>query len=207
MNQLANSLFSWFLLLLAVSCTTVETVPPPPPPQQQVNVDIHNEQLKDLKKRTQFLEEEIAFLKNELSLIKEKSTETTVNYILTDSERLAYQESFELIRQGDYEAAQIAFSNYIKSYQGSAFIDDAKFWLAESFYAQGNYIKALEIFENIQSQHPKSEKIMESILKSGFCYYELRNFEKSLTIFKQIITDYPNSSVSRLATEKLNTIR
>ena len=206
MNQLANSLFSWFLLLLAVSCTTVETVPPPPP-QQQVNVDIHNEQLKDLKKRTQFLEEEIAFLKNELSLIKEKSTETTVNYILTDSERLAYQESFELIRQGDYEAAQIAFSNYIKSYQGSSFIDDAKFWLAESFYAQGNYIKALEIFENIQSQYPKSEKIMESILKSGFCYYELGNFEKSLTIFKQIITDYPNSSVSRLATEKLNTIR
>ena len=86
-------------------------------------------------------------------------------------------------------------------------IDDAKFWLAESFYVQGNYIKALEIFENIQSQHPKSEKIMESILKSGFCYYELRNFEKALTIFKQIITDYPNSSVSRLATEKLNTIR
>ena len=102
---------------------------------------------------------------------------------------------------------QIAFSNYIKSYQGSSFIDDAKFWLAESFYAQGNYIKALEIFENIQSQYPKSEKIMESILKSGFCYYELGNFEKSLTIFKQIITDYPNSSVSRLATEKLNTIR
>ena len=186
-----------------MSCTTVETVSPP----QQINVDIYNEQLKDLKKSSQFLEEEIAYLKNELSLIKEKFTETTVNYILTDSERLAYQESFELIRQGDYEAAQIAFSNYIKSYQGSAFIDDAKFWLAESFYAQGNYIKALEIFENIQSQHPKSEKIMESILKSGFCYYELRNFEKALTIFKQIITDYPNSSVSRLATEKLNTIR
>ena len=203
MTQLVNCLFSLFLLLLVVSCTTVETVSPP----QQINVDIYNEQLKDLKKSAQFLEEEIAFLKNELSLIKEKFTETTVNYILTDSERLAYQESFELIRQGDYEAAQIAFSDYIKSYQGSSFIDDAKFWLAESFYAQGNYIKALEIFENIHSQHPKSEKIMESILKSGFCYYELGNFEKSLNIFKQIIIDYPNSSVSRLATEKLNTIR
>ena len=203
MTQLVNSLFSLLIILLVVSCTTVETVSPP----EQINVDIYKEQLKDLKKKTQFLEEEITLLKNELSLVKDKFTEKTVDYILTDSERLAYQESFELIRQGDYEAAQIAFSNYIKSYQGSAFIDDAKFWLAESFYAQGNYIKALEIFENIQSQHPKSEKIMESILKSGFCYYELRNFEKSLTIFKQIITDYPNSSVSRLATEKLNTIR
>ena len=198
-----NSLFSFFLLFLVYSCTTIETVSPP----QQINVDTFTEQLKDLKKKTQLLEEEMNVLKNELSLVKKDFTEEINNDVLTDSERLAYQESFELIRQGDYEAAQIAFSNYIKSYQGSSFIDDAKFWLAESFYAQGNYIKALEIFENIQSQYPKSEKIMESILKSGFCYYELGNFEKSLTIFKQIITDYPNSSVSRLATEKLNTIR
>ena len=198
-----NSLFSFFLLFLVHSCTTVETASPP----QQINVDIFKEQLKDLKKKTQLLEEEMNVLKNELSLVKKDFTEEINNDVLTDSERLAYQESFELIRQGDYEAAQIAFSNYIKSYQGSSFIDDANFWLAESFYAQGNYIKALEIFENIQSQYPKSEKIMESILKAGFCYYELGNFEKSLTIFKQIITDYPNSSVSRLATEKLNTIR
>lgn len=198
-----NSLFSFFLLFLVHSCTTVETASPP----QQINVDTFKEQLKDLKKKTQLLEEEMNVLKNELSLVKKDFTEEINNDVHTDSERLAYQESFELIRQGDYEAAQIAFSNYIKSYQGSSFIDDANFWLAESFYAQGNYIKALEIFENIQSQYPKSEKIMESILKSGFCYYELGNFEKSLTIFKQIITDYPNSSVSRLATEKLNTIR
>jgi tol-pal system protein YbgF len=204
MTQLMNSLFSFFLLFLVYSCTTVETVSPPP---QQINVDTFKEQLKDLKKKTQLLEEEMNLLKNELSLVKKDFTEEINNDVLTDSERLAYQESFELIRRGDYEAAQIAFSNYIKSYQGSSFIDDAKFWLAESFYSQGNYIKALEIFENIQRQHPKSEKIMESILKSGFCYYELGNFEKSLTIFKQIITDYPNSSVSRLATEKLNTIR
>lgn len=204
MTQLMNSLFSFFLLFLVHSCTTVETVSPPP---QQINVDTFKEQLKDLKKKTQLLEEEMSLLKNEMSLVKKDLPEEINNDVQTDSERLAYQESFELIRRGDYEAAQIAFSNYIKSYQGSSFIDDAKFWLAESFYSQGNYIKALEIFENIQRQHPKSEKIMESILKSGFCYYELGNFEKSLTIFKQIITDYPNSSVSRLATEKLNTIR
>jgi tol-pal system protein YbgF len=204
MTQLMNSLFSFFLLFLVYSCTTVETVSPPP---QQINVDTFKEQLKDLKKKTQLLEEEMNLLKNELSLVKKDFTEEINNDVLTDSERLAYQESFELIRRGDYEAAQIAFSNYIKSYQGSSFIDDAKFWLAESFYSQGNYIKALEIFENIQRQHPKSEKIMESILKSGFCYYELGNFEKSFTIFTQIITNYPNSSVSRLAAEKLNTIR
>ena len=203
MIQLMNSLFSLILLLFVASCTTVETVSPP----QQINVDSLKEQLKELQKITQGLEEEIIVVKNELSLVQENIKENTVNDVLTDSERLAYQESFELIRQGDYEAAQIAFSNYIKSYQGSSFIDDAKFWLAESFYAQGDYIKALEIFENIHNEHPKSEKIMESILKSGFCYYELGNFEKSLTIFKQIITDYPNSSVSRLAREKINTIR
>ena len=123
-----------------------------------------------------------------------------------DSERQAYQESFELIRKGDYLAAEVAFTNYIKTYEDSDFIDDAKFWLAQSMYSQGAYNTALELFEGIQEDYPQSEKIMESILKAGFCHFELGNIDKSIQIFKQIIADYPNSSVARLASEKLDTI-
>ena len=47
---------------------------------------------------------------------------------------------------------------------------------------------------------------MESILKAGFCHFELVNINKSVQIFNQIIADYPNSSVARLASEKLDTI-
>ncbi len=121
-------------------------------------------------------------------------------------ERQAYQESFELIRKGDYQAAEVAFTNYIKTYEDSDFIDDAKFWLAQSMYSQGAYNSALELFESIQKEYPQSEKIMESILKAGFCHFELGNMDKSIQIFKQIINDYPNSSVARLASEKLVTI-
>ena len=73
-------------------------------------------------------------------------------------------------------------------------------------YSQGAYNTALELFEGIQEDYPQSEKIMESILKAGFCHFELGNIDKSIQIFKQIIADYPNSSVARLASEKLDTI-
>ncbi|GIT37095.1 MAG: hypothetical protein Ct9H300mP6_09630 [Gammaproteobacteria bacterium] len=78
-----------------------------------------------------------------------------INNLLTDQE-------------GDYQAAEVAFTNYIKTFQDSDFIDDAKFWLAQSMYSQGAYNLALELFEGIQKDYPQSEKIMESILKAAF---------------------------------------
>ena len=73
-----NTLFSLILLLFVASCTTVETVSPP----QQINVDSLKEQLKELQKITQVLEEEIIVLKSELSLVQENIKENTVNDVL-----------------------------------------------------------------------------------------------------------------------------
>ena len=67
-------------------------------------------------------------------------------------------------------------------YQDSEFIDDAKYWLAETYYAQRAYAKALEEFKSIQIQFPDSGKIPETILKSGFCYFELGDFEQAKQI-------------------------
>jgi len=157
-------------------------------------------------KQNKSIEEEIYFLKNQLAEIQKAISEDNDSELSNDSERNAYQQSFELIRKGDYQAAQVSFTNYINTYQKSDFIDDAKFWLAQSMYSQGEYNLALELFESIQKDYPKSEKIMESILKAGFCHFELGNINKSVQIFNQILADYPNSSVARLASEKLDTI-
>tara|TARA_B100000029_G_scaffold453310_1_gene479002 strand:- start:796 stop:1407 length:612 start_codon:yes stop_codon:yes gene_type:complete len=165
-----------------------------------------NERITQIAKQNKFIEQEIFVLKNQLAEIQKTIAEVNDSELSNDSERNAYQQSFELIRKGDYQAAEVSFTNYIKTYQKSDFIDDAKFWLAQSMYSQGKYNLALELFENIQRDYPKSEKIMESILKAGFCHFELGNISKSVQIFNQIVADYPNSSVARLASEKLETI-
>ena len=202
MNRLIQLFFTLTFLVSILSCSTIET-----DEERLAEEDRNlNDQISQLAKQNKLIEEEIFDLKNQLSEIQKAIAEGNSSIIPNDSERQSYQESFELIRKGDYEAAEASFTNYIKTYEGSDFIDDAKFWLAESMYSQGQYNPALELFESIQTDYPQSEKIMESILKAGFCHFELGNIDKSIQIFKQIIADYPNSSVARLASEKLDNI-
>lgn len=191
------------IFLIAIfSCSTIE-IDQERSAEENKNI---SDQITELAKQNKSFEEEISSLKNQLSEIQNLIADDSDLVLPNDSERQAYQESFELIRKGDYQAAEVAFTNYIKTFEDSDFIDDAKFWLAQSMYSQGAYNSALELFESIQKEYPQSEKIMESILKAGFCHFELGNMDKSIQIFKQIIADYPNSSVARLASEKLVTI-
>ena len=117
-----------------------------------------------------------------------------------------YQKAFELLKEGNYETAMNSFISFIEVYEESEFIDDAKYWLAETYYAQRAYDKALEEFDGIIIQFPDSGKIPETILKSGFCYVELGDLEQAKKILNLVINKYPNTSVSRLAVQKLKTI-
>jgi len=202
LNILIKLFFTTTFSVAIFSCSTIEI------DQEKLTEENKNiiDQIAQVAKQNKSNEEEISLLKNQLSEIQKAIEDDSDPVLPNDSERQAYQQAFELIRKGEYQAAEVAFANYAKIYQDSDFIDDAKFWLAQSMYSQGAYNTALELFEGIQKEYPQSEKIMESILKAGFCHFELGNLDKSIQIFKQIIADYPNSSVARLASEKLDTI-
>jgi len=117
-----------------------------------------------------------------------------------------YQAAFELLKEGDYETARNSFISFIELYQESEFLDDAKYWLGETYYAQRAYVKALDEFESIQIKFPDSGKIPETILKSGFCYYELGKYEQAKQLLNLVTSQYPNTSVARLAAQKLKII-
>ena len=144
------------VLVAIFSCSTIE-IDQERSAEENKNI---SDQITQLAKQNKSFEEEISSLKNQLSEIQKLIADDSDLVLPNDSERQAYQESFELIRKGDYQAAEVAFTNYIKTYEDSDFIDDAKFWLAQSMYSQGAYNSALELFESIQKEYPQSEKIM-----------------------------------------------
>ena len=153
------------------------------------------------------LEETVARL--QIALASKKEVEKNVinqSNLMNQLGREDYQAAFELLKEGDYETARNSFISFIELYQESEFLDDAKYWLAETYYAQKAYVKALEEFESIQIQFPDSGKIPETILKSGFCYFELGNFEKAKQILNLVTSQYPNTSVARLAVQKLKIV-
>jgi tol-pal system protein YbgF len=125
----------------------------------------------------------------------------------TEEIRSEYQKAFDLIKSGEYFAAEETLSIFIGLYSDTEFIDDAIYWLGESFYSQKKYNKALKEFEKITKYHPNSEKLVEAILKTGFTQFELGDIEKSIKTLNQLIKSYPDSSASRLAKDKLNSIK
>ena len=198
-----------FIIILAhlLGCGAYES-------QLNDSIEVHNQ---GIESRVNALEEEVNQLKEELSqmsiknienesLITKEESEIKVKLSHSENAKEDFESSFELLRKGDYVSAEVALRDYIESFPQATYTDDAKFWLAESLYAQAKFSEALEIFNQIIDQYPDSEKMMESILKSGFSHQELGDLKTAKAIFQRVIREFPNSSASSLAGERLNKI-
>lgn len=174
---------------------------------------VNNESLSN-KKEINKLKSKLLDFENKLldleSLIKKEQSEKIIEKLDVVSNvdiRFEYQKAFDLIKVGEYLAAEESLSIFIDLYSDTGFIDDAIYWLGESFYSQKKYNKALKEFQKITKEYPNSEKLVEAILKTGFTQFELGDIEKSIKTLNQLIKSYPDSSSSRLAKEKLNSIK
>lgn len=174
---------------------------------------VNNESLSN-KKEINKLKSKLLDFENKLidleSLIKKEQNEQIIeelDVLSSEDIRFEYQKAFDLIKVGEYLAAEESLSIFIDLYSDTGFIDDAIYWLGESFYSQKKYNKALKEFQKITKEYPDSEKLVEAILKTGFTQFELGDIEKSIKTLNQLIKSYPDSSSSRLAKEKLNSIK
>ena len=174
---------------------------------------VNNESLSN-KKEINKLKSKLLDFENKLldleSLIKKEQSEKIIeklDVVSNEDIRFEYQKAFDLIKVGEYLAAEESLSIFIDLYSDTGFIDDAIYWLGESFYSQKKYNKALKEFQKITKEYPNSEKLVEAILKTGFTQFELGDVEKSIKTLNQLIKSYPDSSSSRLAKEKLNSIK
>ena len=174
---------------------------------------VNNESLSN-KKEINKLKSKLLDFENKLldleSLIKKEQSEKIIEKLdvaSLEDIRFEYQKAFDLIKVGEYLAAEESLSIFIDLYSDTGFIDDAIYWLGESFYSQKKYNKALKEFQKITKEYPNSEKLVEAILKTGFTQFELGDIEKSIKTLNQLIKSYPDSSSSRLAKEKLNSIK
>ena len=203
--------FIFLLIALQISsCGVFET-------QMNDSIQVYNQGVGD---RISSIEEEIRKLNKTLTELQLSSIELEDQINKQESfepiksiqhnkedEKKRFESSFEMIRIGDYSNAEDSLTAFIEDFPVSSYIDDAKYWLAESLYAQMKYEQALNIFEQIVIDYPLSEKMMESILKSGFSHLELSNKTSAKAIFEKVIRDYPNSSASTLAQERLRLIQ
>ena len=121
----------------------------------------------------------------------------------SEAEREAYRQAFNLLKEGRYDRSMEAFSRFLTEHPQSPYADNAQYWLAEANYVTRNYPVALTEFKKVVDGYPASTKVPDATLKLGFTYYELGEWEQAREVLTQLRSRYPNSSVARLAGERL----
>ena len=114
-----------------------------------------------------------------------------------------YQAAFDLLKDGQYNEAARAFSQFLAAFPDSVLVDNAQYWYAETKYVSRAFADALPAFQTVISQYPDSRKVPDALLKIGYCNYELKNWNAARTALGKVTQDYPDTTAARLASKRL----
>jgi len=120
------------------------------------------------------------------------------------SDRDNYQAAFELLKEQRYEDSAAAFKQFMASYPDSQLLDNAQYWLAESYYVTGQFEEALKQFSVVIDEHPRSRKVPDALLKMGYANYELQRWDQARDALSRVQREHPETTASRLAEQRLS---
>lgn len=119
-------------------------------------------------------------------------------------QRKAYDQALELLKEGRYDDAAVAFQKFVSQYPDSSYADNAQYWLGEVYYVTRQFQPALTEFDKVLTAYPGSAKIADARLKMGYIQYELKDWGKARELLSGVVSTYPGSTSARLAQERLD---
>ncbi len=123
-----------------------------------------------------------------------------------DSEQGLYAFAKKLFDDGDMEKARIQFENFVNKYPDSDNADNARFWIADSYYVDKWYEKAILEYQKVLEQYPDSNKAAAARLKQGYAFAELGEKANARLILNELVSRYPDSREAGFAREKLKNL-
>ena len=120
------------------------------------------------------------------------------------SDRDNYQVAFELLKEERYDMAAASFKEFLAAFPGSELVDNAQYWLAESYYASNDFEQALTDFQVVIDDHPRSSKVPDALLKMGLCNYNLQRWDEARLTLTRVQQEYAETTAARLAGQYLS---
>jgi len=119
-------------------------------------------------------------------------------------DKSAYQAAFNLLKDGQYDRAIVAFQKFLASYPDSSLADNAQYWLGEAYYVNRAYPDAEAAFQRVVDKYPQSRKLGDALLKIGFCRYETKQWQSAREVLGQVVARFTDTPAARLAQQRLD---
>ena len=104
-----------------------------------------------------------------------------------------YNYAFGLLRQANYDKAELALQEFVKLHPKEALASNARYWLGETFYVRAAYVQAAEVFLEGFQAGPKGPKAPDSLLKLGMSLGGLDKKREACAAFDKLLKDFPDA--------------
>lgn len=121
----------------------------------------------------------------------------------TSEIRDVYMAGYQAFREGKNEEARKKFRSLLNDYGENKYSDNARFWIAESYYKDESYEDAILAYEELFKKNPDSDKVPGAMLKQGLAFYALKDRATGKIILERLIEKFPDSEQAKLARKKI----
>lgn len=124
-----------------------------------------------------------------------------------NEEQELYATAKKMFDEGDKANARGRFEEFIKKYPKSEYAGNARFWIADSYYSEKWFEKAILEYQKVLENYPKGNKVAASRLKQGYAFAELGEKANARLILNELLKKHPDSNEAKLAREKLKSLQ
>ncbi|MCP4116828.1 MAG: tol-pal system protein YbgF [Desulfobacteraceae bacterium] len=122
-------------------------------------------------------------------------------------EKGLYARSKGFLDQEEYDRARKGFEQFLKRYPESENADNARFWIADSYYREKWYEKAILEYQKVVENYAKGNKVAAALLKQGYAFANLGEKANARLILKELVKKYPGTNEAKIAAKKLKTLK
>jgi len=164
-----------------------------------------SEQMAHNSQQTSQMNQQVNALRQSLQDYQRKmrEQEASDSRLDTSDPDMAFSQAYLKFRNKEYDAAINLFRSYLNVFGQNENADDAAFWIAESFAAQGRFAEALSEYNNIMAKYPNGDRAVSARLKKGVTLLRLERRQEGVEALKAVINLYPNSRESEMARSEL----
>lgn len=102
-----------------------------------------------------------------------------------------YEQAFSYLKSNQYEEAQKEFQIFLDETPDHSLAPNAKYWLGESYYAQGDYKTAARTFAEGFQAFPNSSKSPDILLKLGMSLAQMGKKGDACVALSQLPVKFP----------------
>lgn len=197
------------------------------------DIDADLKENADLNAEVQGVKQDVAFIKGEfenrdaqfksleektlqsLTSLENRIAELEKNLDQTPSQKLSikttplslYEKGKNEVKDKKYRQAILSFQLLIERYPTSTLIDDAHYWIGETYFLLEDFKAAILEYDIIRKKYPQGTSVASALYNEAVCFEKLGSLKESRLLLEDLVSQFPGHPKSKMATQKLKALK